>query len=231
MKVLKINEDLEIYVTKRKSARNMIIRVDKKSRLCASIPYSVKYEEVMKYALANLEKIYKMLDSRKDMYKEYNLSYADGEIHYLWGEEYELSIVSSSSNRVVIGDRLEIYTKSAEKDYIKNILDKFYKKELMEMIDAWKEEAEDRLGVSVNKYRIRDMTSRWGTCNITKKIITLNLQLAKKEPDCLEAVFYHELVHLLETNHTKRFYDLMDYYYPHWREVEKRLHSSPYKLD
>lgn len=231
MKVLKLNKDLDIYVTKRRGAKNIIIRVDKKSRLCASIPYSVTYKEVLDYALKNEDKILKILSNVKDKYKEYHLSYQSGESHYLWGKKYRLEIILSSKNKVLLEQGLKIYTKSLERNYIKKVLDKFYKKEIEKKIEEWASNTEKELGVKVEKYKIRDMTSRWGTCNITRKIITLNLQLAKKEIDCLEAVFYHELIHLLEKNHTKRFYDLMDTYYPAWREVEKRLHTNPYSLD
>lgn len=56
-----------------------------------------------------------------------------------------------------------------------------------------------------NEYRIKNMRTKWGTCNIDKRRIWINLQLAKKPIECLEYVVTHELVHLVEKNHTNRF--------------------------
>lgn len=79
------------------------------------------------------------------------------------------------------------------------------------------------MGVTVNEFGVRQMKTRWGSCNIRAKRIWLNLELAKKSPACLESVVVHEMVHLLERLHNKRFYRLMDRFLPTWRETEKEL--------
>jgi len=70
------------------------------------------------------------------------------------------------------------------------------------------------------------MTTRWGTCNTKTGKIWLNLQLAKKTPECLEYVILHELVHLVEKTHNERFVSLMDKYMPMWREVKATLNGQ-----
>lgn len=49
------------------------------------------------------------------------------------------------------------------------------------------------------------MKTKWGSCNTQSQRIWLNLELAKKPPECLEYIPVHELVHLLERNHNERF--------------------------
>ena len=70
------------------------------------------------------------------------------------------------------------------------------------------------------------MTTRWGTYNTKTGKIWLNLQLAKKTPECLEYVILHELVHLVEKTHNERFVSLMDKYMPMWREVKTTLNGQ-----
>jgi predicted metal-dependent hydrolase len=70
------------------------------------------------------------------------------------------------------------------------------------------------------------MTTRWGTCNTAKRKIWLNLQLAKKTPECLEYVILHELIHLRERNHNKNFIAQMDKFMPCWRDIKKNLNSQ-----
>lgn len=73
--------------------------------------------------------------------------------------------------------------------------------------------------------KIKDMLTKWGTCNVDAKRVWLNLQLAKKPPECLEYVVIHELVHLKERSHNKRFVALMDKYLPDWRARKEKLNS------
>ena len=70
------------------------------------------------------------------------------------------------------------------------------------------------------------MTTRWGTCNIHKKKLWFNLQLAKKTPECLEYVILHELAHLKVKNHNNEFIAILDAYMPNWREIKRKLNSS-----
>ena len=82
------------------------------------------------------------------------------------------------------------------------------------------------MNVAVNEFGVKKMKTRWGTCNIRDRRIWLNLELAKKDPSCLEFIVVHEMVHLLEKHHTKRFYQLMDKFLPGWREQEKLLNGG-----
>lgn len=62
------------------------------------------------------------------------------------------------------------------------------------------------------------MKTRWGTCNLEAKRIWINEELVKYPISCLEHIVVHELTHLLEINHTPRFYKLLEYYYPEYRQ-------------
>jgi len=50
---------------------------------------------------------------------------------------------------------------------------------------------------------VKLMKTKWGSCNIAAKRIWLNLELAKKNPACLEYIVVHEMVHLLERLHNE----------------------------
>ncbi|RUO22284.1 M48 family peptidase [Aliidiomarina iranensis] len=93
------------------------------------------------------------------------------------------------------------------------------KQRVSELLPVW----EQRLQVKASGFGVRKMKTRWGSCNVRSKKIWLSLALAAKEPDLLEYVLVHELVHLLETGHNARFYGFMDEYMPDWREKHKRL--------
>lgn len=79
------------------------------------------------------------------------------------------------------------------------------------------------VGVKAGKVAYRNMTSRWGSCNPKTGRICINIQLARYPAECLEYVVVHELCHLLERGHGKRFQDLMDRFLPDWRARRKQL--------
>jgi predicted metal-dependent hydrolase len=74
---------------------------------------------------------------------------------------------------------------------------------------------------------IKKMKTRWGSCNTASRRIWLNLELAKKPPECLEYLVVHELVHLLVRHHDERFNALMDRHLPRWRQARRTLNAAP----
>ena len=68
---------------------------------------------------------------------------------------------------------------------------------------------------------IRQMKSRWGVCNTRDKRVTLNLELIKMLPQCLDYVIVHELSHLIHANHSKDFWNLVEENYPNYKTVRK----------
>ena len=83
-----------------------------------------------------------------------------------------------------------------------------------------------RVGVPIPDFTIRRMTTRWGTCNVKARRVTLNLELARREPDLLEYVVVHELAHLVEHGHNARFYGVMDRALPEWRLLRRALNQG-----
>ena len=83
------------------------------------------------------------------------------------------------------------------------------------------------MGVTASRVIVQKMKTRWGSCNPQSGIVRLNLELAKKPPQCLEYIVVHELVHLLEPTHNSRFVGLMDQYLPKWRFHRDELNRLP----
>lgn len=100
------------------------------------------------------------------------------------------------------------------------------KQHLHAQIPALQEKWQPRLGVAASEVRLRHMRTRWGSCNVRTGRIWLNLELARHDPACLEYVFVHELVHLIERGHGPRFKALMDGYLPGWKDLRAELNEG-----
>ena len=89
------------------------------------------------------------------------------------------------------------------------------------LVDYWA----DRMGLVAPSWGVRRMTTRWGTCNIQRRHITLALELARRDDELLEYVIVHELAHLYESGHGPAFYAVMDRYLPGWKAKRKELNG------
>jgi predicted metal-dependent hydrolase len=92
-----------------------------------------------------------------------------------------------------------------------------------DLIAKW----EPKMGVTVDRFFVQQMKTKWGSCNPGKLSIRLNTDLAKKPPQCLEYIVVHEMAHLLTRHHNDQFSNLMDRCLPNWKHLRQTLNQSP----
>ncbi len=212
-----------------KPIKNTYLRMNRNSgKLKLSVPWQLSRQQIEGFVISHIPWIEKHLQVFEKQQQIPQPEYISGEHHFLWGQECELSVVPSKTANVLKSSdgKLELYAKpGATAAKRADILKAFYRGELKREIPLLIQKWEKPMGVQVREFGVKRMKTRWGTCNIRDKRIWLNLELAKKEPACLEYVVVHEMVHLLERLHNKRFYAFMDFYLPGWRRVKQRLNG------
>jgi predicted metal-dependent hydrolase len=154
--------------------------------------------------------------------------YASGETMYVWGKQYYLKTEYSNKNSLALSGNKAVLTVRKEsaarqrENFVREWYRELLKAEITRLLPKW----EKTTKLKASGWQTKYMTTRWGSCNTKTGKIWLNLQLAKKTPECLEYVILHELVHLVEKYHNERFVSLMDKYMPFWREVRKKLNEQ-----
>jgi hypothetical protein len=154
-----------------------------------------------------------------------------GESHYFLGRRYRLRVIEhDGSARVVLCSqtRLELHVRpDTNARQRERILHQWYRRQIKLLIPPLIEKWQAVLGVAVADWGVKKMKTKWGACNIEARRIWLNLELAKKSPQCLEYIIVHELAHLLERNHNDHFAAVMDKHLPHWQASRAVLNSEP----
>ena len=102
-------------------------------------------------------------------------------------------------------------------------VERWLNKEVKGLIPRYLEKLEARMGVKTERFSVRKMKTRWGSCTPLTRSIRLNSELGRKSPECLEYVVVHELAHLIERSHNARFKAILDRFMPDWREIEGLL--------
>lgn len=104
-------------------------------------------------------------------------------------------------------------------------LQALYRTEMLRVLPAHTRPLEERLGVRAAHWQVRHMTSRWGSCTPARRTIRISSTLAAYPPACLDFVITHELVHLMEPSHNRRFHMLLDCYCPENRTLAALLRT------
>ncbi|WP_407375028.1 M48 family metallopeptidase [Methanobrevibacter sp.] len=213
----------------RKNIKNMYMRIlPPDGEVKISAPLFLSDEDISNFVKSKKEWILKKQKYIKENDIKPPLKYNNGEIHQLWGKEYTLQLISNSNIKHVLTDDKKsiMYLPVPKRSTIekrRKILNEFYRQQMKLALPEVYDRCTKIVGKTPSEVKIRSMKN-WGNCNQNKRI-TLNLNLAKKDPICLEYVMIHELCHLIEFNHGKKFKKLMDKYCPNWKEIKKKLNE------
>jgi len=93
-----------------------------------------------------------------------------------------------------------------------------------ELVAMLIDEEAPAIGVEPMRIQIRDQRSRWGSCS-TRGTLSFNWRLVLAPFDVLDYVVVHELCHLREPNHSRRFWKLVEQRRPDWRAQRDWLHE------
>jgi predicted metal-dependent hydrolase len=91
-----------------------------------------------------------------------------------------------------------------------------------ELVAMLVEDEADALGVDVKRIQIRDQRTRWGSCSPGGSL-SFNWRLVLAPFEVLDYVVVHEVCHLREANHSRRFWRLVESRRPEWREQKAWL--------
>jgi len=157
--------------------------------------------------------------------------YKQRESHYFQGRRYLLNVIEADATpKVVLKNKkfIDLHVRpetSLSKRH--EIMTEWYRVQLKSQIPCIISKWEKILKVKVAEWRVQQMKTKWGSCNIERKRIWINLELAKKPEHCLEYIIVHEMVHLLERHHNDKFLYYMDTHLPNWRQLKTELNKLP----
>ena len=215
-------DDLIVTIKYRRKMKNIYLKVEKNADVVVSAPPRTPNYIIKKLVQENIDEIkLRRTNILKNGHTVKN--YVTGEKHYVFGKELTLEVRLGDKNKVTLSnDKLILSVKDKYQDreqIVTRELRKVVYNKCLEFLNKY----EKLMNVHVEQLRIKKMKTRWGTCNIEAKRIWINYELVKYPVECLEHTIVHELTHLLETNHTPRFYTLLGKYYPNYRENDKLI--------
>ena len=201
--------DYDIVIEKKRGQKNTYILFKKDLKVTVTTGILTSERFVEKLIRDNYDRICKMIDFQEVKFRNNNGFF------YL-GKQYVLIHTSDKSitfqgDKVYVGDDFDIdnwYKKQAKKLFLERLdynYEKFSRK------------------IPYPKLRIRKMTSRWGVCNVRTHVITLNLELIKRDVSYLDYVIIHEMSHLIHGDHSTAFWRLVEENMPNYKKYREEM--------
>lgn len=216
----------------RKNIKNMYLGIyPPDGAVKVTAPTDTDDERVRLFVLTHFTRIKKGQQQIQEQPRLSSYQYIDRESHYFQGERYLLDVIDNAArNCVKLGSArfIELHIKpNTSTEQRHRLMMQWHRKELKLLIPPLIEKWEKAIGVNIAQWDIKQMKTKWGTCNIEKQRIWINLELSQKSTRCLEYIIVHEMLHLLVRHHNDEFLALMVKYLPNWKQIKKELDSSP----
>lgn len=156
-----------------------------------------------------------------------------------FGEQYPLTISASPLAKI---PRLYFIKNTFEAVTLQNLTEKQQQTQLRKVFKDWylrntKEKLSQRIAfwaekmhVTYNNVRIKDVTSHWGSCS-SKKNLNFNYRIAMLPMAGIDYIIIHELSHLTEMNHSPRFWKIVEKYMPDYKKIRAELKKKSIDVD
>ena len=215
---------------------NVIIEINRSIRLnSASIKISKNYIKVVAPFFLSNRNINDLLKKKFNWIKNQlliqqkiqpsvNKIYVNNEEFKYLGESYKLQIRKGSRYSVKIENNLLIVVVKNTENTIK--IQKLIHKWFHEKSTSYFEEktflyAKEN-NLKITSVKVREYKARWGSCSINGNI-TFNWRLIIAPPEIIKYVIIHELVHLIEHNHSPKYWEHVKKIYPNIDEAKNWL--------
>ena len=161
--------------------------------------------------------------------------YISGESHLYLGKQYRLKLHKldgASPKLIKAGTYLHVYSDDLSQEVISQTLESWYRSQAEKyfsriLLDSFKKFCRHYVSlksVEFPRLFVRKMKTRWGSLSL-KANLTLNLELIKAPPECIEYVIFHELCHLVHHNHSKEFFLLLNRILPNAAKLKDKLEN------
>ncbi len=192
----------------RKNIKNVYFRFDDDLNLVVSCNKRIKDKEIGNLIKKNENSLIKLYN------KSYKRNLKDSEFWYL-GNSYD--IIYDENVKDIIFQDGKIIVDSYPR------LDKFIKKMTREIFREEVLKIREIIKTPDFSLKFRRMKTRWGVCNYKNMSITLNTELIKYPKYLLRYVIVHEMCHFYHHDHSKKFWEMVERYYPNYKEARKEL--------
>lgn len=217
MNQVKVDDAVINYVVRKTAKRKIYIRV-RDGVVTLSVTKKTTKKEIENLIIKNIEWIKKTLEENKKQ-----------NVIHLAGIAYKPRFVVGNKNVYIDGEEIVISAKTGDLESYKKVLYEFYKKEVEQKVTSIYETVKkDFTEINIPPIKVRYLKSMFGNYNRKNNEVKLSSMLAKYDYEFVKVVVYHELSHILEFSHSKKFYQVFESKYPNAKKINFMLKKIKY---
>lgn len=220
------------YTFERKNVKNINLRIRHDGSVYVSAPPSVSVKTVEDFVFSRSSYIKNAVERfEQHKFPKTDMQYISGENITLLGKNMRINVIQDSDEYISC-DGIYVYIHVRQTDCYnrkKNMLNLWLDKQCISVFDEQMHKIYKKFkpyNIDFPQLKIRSMTSRWGSCQPSGKVITLNRKLIEAPENCIEYVITHEFCHFIHPNHSKQFYTLLQVMLPDWKESKSLLENN-----
>ena len=219
------DKNIDLKIINKRRNKNITLTV-KNGQVIIVKPYSTNMITVKNIILENKVKILEYINNT-----ESKINFKDGDELLYLGKKYILRIYINKYNKekIVVEDRfISVYTGNnfINSEEIKEIYKSLLKNTSKDILDKRLKEISNSININYTSYKIRYMTTRWGSCISNNKTLNFNTKIAMLPLKVIDSIIIHELCHIIEPNHKKEFWNLVYKYMPDYDKYDKWLKNN-----
>ncbi len=211
----------------RSKRKTLSLTVLKNGNVIVKAPISMKDEIINRFVEEKQSWIREKLSTIKETQNKFE-DIISGSAVLIYGNKY--LVVKSDTKQIQTSNKFELvvpikYEGEKQQKAIQTWFKKLAKKVLAERLAF----IESRIGLNSSSLKIGDSRGRWGSCNSYGNII-LNYRVVMLPPSIIDYVIVHELCHLLELNHSKKFWQNVARFLPNYELQRKNIKEFGFLL-
>lgn len=211
------------YTLIRKQVKNINLRITSHGEVVVSANPLVSIDQVDEFVASKGTWIAKHQQNIEDQQKHCVISH---DMIVLFGNTLKIKRTIAKLNQVSYDDKF-LYVQHKKNTDPNNVIKTFIDQTCKDVFTDVAVLTCDLLKdykLTLPEIKVRDMKSKWGSCIPAKHSITLNKKLIHYPFGFIEYVILHEFVHFIQPDHSKRFYDIIQYYMPDYKERIALVH-------
>ena len=211
----------------RTNRRSLSLTIDKDGELIVRAPKRMDIDDILSF----IKQKQKWIETKQNQVKSSilkNKKILDYEVFLFCGKLYKKVYVSKQKS-IELNDTVFIVPEGMTKDKEIRMIKKWYIDMTKQILDLRVKYFADLMQLNYSGLGIDNCKSRWGSCS-KSGILKFNLRLSMLSHKLIDYIIIHELSHLVEFNHSNRFYKIISSIMPDWQGQRKKLKEYGYLL-
>ncbi len=217
------------YQIKYSNRKTLNISVERDRSIIVRAPHYLTAEKIDKAVQSKRQWIKEKLNhTQKYPILTESKEFISGETLMYLGKNYQLLVTDEEIVGIDFDRRFKISKFNQPK--ANELFKKWYLGQALKKIEPLATKYAKSLGVEYNQFKTSEMKYRWGSCTPANNII-FNWRIIKAPMYVLEYLVAHELVHLIEDNHTPRFWNILSIQVPNYEKAKNWLKKNGQLLE